>query len=256
MPNLTLFTEERSYLPGESYEILLTELDLSFKPEVGQFLRIGFWPSGYGFGKTFVIEITKVTGDLCVIKVLKELCYEESMSITLIVALPRPQMLKKILESLTCYPVKKLILLGSERVEKSYFKSKVLLKESLENHLKCGSIQSGFSFKSEVLVLEKFWNLFENLNEENEIIRLFTDTTSSVPMFDIPEFNVADGKASKDIILTVGPESGWSDRECCAFRDHGFSSVSLGISILRVDVAVISSLSQLYALKKVEYLNL
>ena len=42
--------------------------------------------------------------------------------------------------------------------------------------------------------------------------------------------------------LAVGPERGWTEKEAKIFTDFGFTSTSLGSSILRVDTAVVAGL--------------
>jgi 16S rRNA (uracil1498-N3)-methyltransferase len=50
-------------------------------------------------------------------------------------------------------------------------------------------------------------------------------------------------RPSRSLLLAIGPEGGWKDQEIAAFRQHGWSSASLGPSILRAETAVIAAVA-------------
>jgi 16S rRNA (uracil1498-N3)-methyltransferase len=50
------------------------------------------------------------------------------------------------------------------------------------------------------------------------------------------------GKPSS-LLLALGPEGGWTERELSAFRDAGWTSASLGNAILRAETAAIASIA-------------
>ncbi len=51
------------------------------------------------------------------------------------------------------------------------------------------------------------------------------------------------GESSGDIVLAFGPEGGWTDSELQSFRDAGWTSASLGGTILRAETAAIVALA-------------
>ena len=53
------------------------------------------------------------------------------------------------------------------------------------------------------------------------------------------------GPGADDCLVAVGPEGGWIERELDTFVDRGFTPVSLGPRILRVETAVPVLLSRL-----------
>ena len=53
--------------------------------------------------------------------------------------------------------------------------------------------------------------------------------------------------ASSHVVLALGPEGGWTDSELDQFRDAGWSSVSLGDTILRAETAAITALAVVLA---------
>lgn len=55
-------------------------------------------------------------------------------------------------------------------------------------------------------------------------------------------------RATDHVALLVGPEGGWTERERRTFREHGWTGVSLGPTILRAETAAIVGLAVLGAL--------
>jgi RsmE family RNA methyltransferase len=51
-------------------------------------------------------------------------------------------------------------------------------------------------------------------------------------------------------VLAIGPEGGWIEREVETFIARGFTPVSIGAPILRVEAAVASALGQLLLLQR------
>ena len=49
--------------------------------------------------------------------------------------------------------------------------------------------------------------------------------------------------STREIVLSVGPEGGWSDRERVAAQGHGFMAVGLGANILRTETAAVAALA-------------
>jgi 16S rRNA (uracil1498-N3)-methyltransferase len=48
---------------------------------------------------------------------------------------------------------------------------------------------------------------------------------------------------SRSLLLAFGPEGGWNEQEIAAFQQHGWTSTSLGKTILRVETAVIAAVA-------------
>jgi RsmE family RNA methyltransferase len=47
------------------------------------------------------------------------------------------------------------------------------------------------------------------------------------------------------VVLAIGPEGGWIDRELETFAERGFALVSLGDAVLRVEAALAAALGQI-----------
>ncbi len=66
----------------------------------------------------------------------------DSLPLTIVLALPRPKMLKRIIESVTSLGVKNIYLINSWRVEKSFWQSPMLDEEYLKKYMMLGLEQS------------------------------------------------------------------------------------------------------------------
>ena len=51
--------------------------------------------------------------------------------------------------------------------------------------------------------------------------------------------------------LAIGPEGGWIQREVDTFIARGFTPITLGVPILRVETAVAAALGQLVLLRRI-----
>ncbi len=153
--------------------------------------------------------------------------------ISLLLALPRPKILRKVLQSAASMGVKRLVLLGSYRVEKSYFASPLLAPEALRAELLLGLEQGRDTALPEVVIRRFFKPFVEDELEARfpERARLLAHPAGAAPL-------EAHTPAGATAALAVGPEGGWTPYEAEALRARGFAPFSLGARVLRVDVAV------------------
>ena len=148
--------------------------------------------------------------------------------IDLILALPRPKALRKVLPAVASLGVGRLVLVNAARVEKSFFQSGVLAE--LEERLCEGLEQARDTRPPEVLIRDRLKPFVEDeldaLLPSRERLLAHPGGTRTV------------GPAGGPCVLAVGPEGGWVPFEVELFAQRGFAAVSAGPRILRVEVAV------------------
>ena len=161
------------------------------------------------------------------------------LPLTLILALPRPKMLKRILQTATTMGVKKIILLNSYRVEKSYWQTPWLSSEKINDCLLLGLEQAKDTLMPEV-ILEKRFKPFV----EDRLPALCANTTALVahPHTDKP----CPIGIKQQTTLVIGPEGGFIDYEIDKLQQAGCQPVHIGPRILTVDMAVPAILSRLF----------
>jgi RsmE family RNA methyltransferase len=205
----------------------------------GDTLRVGMINGKLGHGEILTIDDTSVTIGL-------RLDQEPlpAPNVELILALPRPIMLQRILKQATVLGVRRFHLIRSARVEKSFFHSPVLQPEKMESLLLQGLEQAMDTRLPEVIIYHRFKPFVEDvvpkLKGKGIIAHPGMSATLPGVFFGLGEV--------KKILLAVGPEGGWNDFELGCFFEHGFSGFSIGGRILHVDTAVVALLAQLQLL--------
>lgn len=162
----------------------------------------------------------------------------EPLPVTLLLALPRPKMLRRVLQTCSAMGVKDLYLINSYRVDKSYWKSPLLQPEKLREQLLLGLEQAGDTLVPSVHLRSRFKPFVEDelpvLCGETAAYVAHPDRADSCPA-------VLTGPAT----LAIGPEGGFIPYEIARFEECGFQRISLGPRILRVETAVPVLLSRI-----------
>ncbi len=163
----------------------------------------------------------------------------------LVVALPRPQVLHRVLQFAAAMGIRRLDLIAAWRVEKSYFGSPSVTPPSLERHLRLGAEQGATTWVPEVAVHHRFRAFLETLGASKSL-RLVTHPGEPLLEAVVPRTLAADGRMQ----IAIGPEGGWIDREVASFAENGFRPAALGPWILRVEAALIAVLAQIDLLRR------
>ncbi|HEY6099697.1 MAG TPA: 16S rRNA (uracil(1498)-N(3))-methyltransferase [Anaeromyxobacter sp.] len=159
--------------------------------------------------------------------------------VSLLLALPRPKILRRVLQAAAAMGVKRIALVGSWRVEKSYFASPLLDAGALREELLLGLEQGRDTSVPEVSVRRLFKPFVEDELDAlfPERSRLLAHPAGRGP---IEALAPRDERAA----LAVGPEGGWTAYEAGRLRERGFEPFSLGPRVLRVDAAVPYAVAQ------------
>ena len=151
--------------------------------------------------------------------------------VDLVLALPRPKMLRRILRTASEAGIAKIWLMNSFRVEKSYWQSPLLSLERWWPYLLEGLQQAGDSMLPQVILERRFRPFVEDRLERASAGRM---RLLAHPGSDHPSPSGAPGL----VTLVVGPEGGFTEFEVTLLEQVGFSSVSLGERVYRVETAL------------------
>ena len=176
----------------------------------------------------------------------------DDLMVSLILALPRPLQLGRILPMISQMGVDQLVLTQARKVPKDYFGSHLFRKpEVLRERLIEGLCQAGDVRLPKVHTVK---NLSCFLNEE--IDSMFPSETYArvIAHPQRATSNAIEPKRMRDIhfptekpprlVIAVGPEGGWEEPdELDRFQELGFQQITLGTRVLRSDCAVVSLLS-------------
>lgn len=170
--------------------------------------------------------------------------------IELILALPRPIMLQRILKQATVLGVRRFHLIRSQKVQKSFFQGSVLQAENLRELLLQGLEQAVATRLPEVCLHQRFRPFVEDVVPTLKAAsRLLAHPGEGPTLAGLHGTKQIDAP----LLLAIGPEGGWSEHEVGAFRDQGFTSFSLGPRILHVDTAVLVLLAQVRLLQEISF---
>lgn len=161
------------------------------------------------------------------------------LPLTLILALPRPKVLKRVLRSISALGVPRVILLNCFRVEKSYWSSPALDPGSLREQLILGLEQARDTVLPEVVLRPLFKPFVED--ELPAVIKgtlpLVAHPTAASP---------CPREIGRAATLAVGPEGGFIPYEMDKLVCSGFMPVQIGGRILSVETAIPALISRLF----------
>lgn len=236
--NILLVTDQDK-IKGDDYLITkekFSHLKEVLKVKVGQKVYTGKVNGLMGYS-----TVLEINTDHIIINAQFNIKPPPPLPITVIMALPRPKMLRRILRNISMLGVKNIYLINTFKVEKSFWKSKVLEKENIEAYLLQGLEQS----KDTIIPKLEIRNRFKPFVED-EVPSIIQNTTALLAHpGDYPAFP----QGTKDpLTLAVGPEGGFSNYEVKKFNEAGFNTVHCGQRILRTETALVALISQHYFL--------
>lgn len=200
---------------------------------VGDKLRIGKLGGLIGTG-----EIVALTSQTLEMEIQLTQQPPDPLPITLLLALPRPKMLKRILQSASSMGVKKIYLINSYRVDKSFWGSPLLQSEKLKEQLIFGLEQARDTILPEIFLQPRFKPFVED-----ELPKISKKTTAYVAHPGVE--TACPCKFNQPTTLAIGPEGGFIPYEVEKLQNCGFIPISLGKRILRVETVVPVLLSRL-----------
>ena len=214
--------------------------------EVGQVLKTGEINGRIGTGEIIECSNARVFESGNNGPVIKLRCrhQEESLRpwVDLILAPPRPRVMKRLLPQLATMGVGRIFLVGAKKVEKDFWGATLLKPENYRPLLIDGLMQAGTSI---LPTLETRRNFRKFVKEELDTLWPEAKRIVAHPYDGNRTIEQPERSNNRAILLAVGPEGGWTDEEVTLLEEHGFARYSLGSRILRTDTATIALLAQL-----------
>lgn len=152
--------------------------------------------------------------------------------IDVLLAVPRPKALKKVLPALASLGIDRLVLLNAAKVDKAYFQSPVL-KDQIAELFDLGLEQARDTVPPELLVRERFRPFVED-----ELPTFCAEATVRRVAHPTPEHTWPTRARGERAVIAIGPEGGWVPFELELLQAQGFALAGLGPRSLRVEVAV------------------
>ncbi len=201
-------------------------IDAVFRAAAGKEYKVGLLNGQLGIGRVVSCTMESIEMEI-------ELSQEPPpvLPLTLIMALCRPKSLKKSIEVATSLGIKKIFIIESWRVEKSFWKSPLLEPERLFEHVILGLEQAKDTISPKI----EFRNRFKPFVEDE--LPIISEGTNKLVAH--PYDSVAcPHQVSSAITLAIGPEGGFIPYEIELLKKQKFVPVSIGDRILRVEYAI------------------
>jgi 16S rRNA (uracil1498-N3)-methyltransferase len=183
--------------------------------------------------------LTRIDDDLLEMRVMLDRDPPPSLPLTLVVALPRPKVVNRVVAGAASMGVKRMIFINAWRVEKSYWSSPRLADENLRAQAIAGLEQARDTVMPSIET-RRFFRRFV----EDELPDIARDTLKLVAH---PRATDECPRGVREpATLVIGPEGGFIDAEIASLERIGFRAVSIGARILRVETAVAALIARLY----------
>lgn len=161
------------------------------------------------------------------------------LPLTLILAVPRPKMLRRLFQTIATLGVPRLILLNSYKVEKSFWQTPFLTPEAIRENLILGLEQARDTVLPEIIIEKRFKPFVED--------RLPAIAADTLGLVGHPgDYPACPRAVQQPVTLAIGPEGGWIPYEVDLLAKAGLQPVQLGARILRVETAVTALLSRIF----------
>lgn len=224
--------------PGEttsdacgSYPVTLTgrrfqHLATVVKARPGDVLQVGMVNGLMGSAR-----VTAMSSDTITLDCTLNQTPPPTLPLLVIMALPRPKMLKRVLQTIATLGVEQLILVNTFRVEKSYWQTPFLAPDAIRDQLLLGLEQARATQLPEVLLRKRFKPFVED-----ELPAMTEGRTCWVAH----PSGTRDAAMQRHAVsaLAIGPEGGFIPYEVEKLQAAGFNALSLGPRILRVETAL------------------
>ena len=160
------------------------------------------------------------------------------LPLTLLVAVPRPKVLNRVVAAAASLGVARLVLLNAWKVEKAYWSSPRMAPENLRHQLILGLEQA----KDTALPELRLARLFRPFVED-ELPAWVGQGTGLVAHPGAGQALPA--SVGTPVTLAIGPEGGWIEAELASLCRAGLRPVDLGPRILRTETALAALVGRL-----------
>ncbi|MFZ3205550.1 MAG: 16S rRNA (uracil(1498)-N(3))-methyltransferase [Pseudomonas sp.] len=221
---------DRALLSGRR----LKHLHEVHRAAAGDSLRVGRLDGLMGTGQLLRLDANEAE-----LSVALDQSAPAKLPLTLLLALPRPKMLRRVLQTISAMGVPRVVLLNSYRVEKSFWQTPFLKPAAIREQLILGLEQARDTVLPEIIIEKRFKPFVED--------RLPALAAGSLGLIGHPGAYPACPRAvDQAVTLAIGPEGGWIPYEVEMLQEAGLQPVQLGERILRVETAVTALLARLF----------
>ncbi len=205
----------------------------------GQAVRVGLLDGPFGVG---TVESAR-NGEV-MLRCVFETETAPRPRVDVLLALPRPKVMRRLWAQLAALGVGQIILTNAERVERDYFGTHILAESSYRPLLIEGLQQARDTRLPTVSIHRQFKILIEDHLDDlfSAGLRAVADPSGTASLA-----LTVSAHQNERVLMAIGPEGGWNAFELELLAAHGFRLVGLGSRTLRVDTACTALLAMTHA---------
>lgn len=189
-------------------------------------------------GQRYLTEVQSITAQQIMLRPIQTESVPNKLPVHLILALPRPKVLRRMIMDAVTLGVERISLIHSYRVDKSYWQSPFL--QQLDDYVTLGLEQAGDTIVPEIQLYKRFKPFVEDV-----LPTLITEQRPAYVAHPYAEQSMPHAIAH-GCNLIVGPEGGFIPYEIDLLKKNGCQAMSLGNRILRTETAVSNILGRLF----------
>lgn len=201
---------------------------------VGQNLKVGVRN-----GARYVTEIISIDEQEVGVRPIREEAVPAKLPVHLIVALPRPKVLRRLIMDSVTLGVERISLIHSYRVDKSYWQTPFL--QQIDDYVTLGLEQAGDTIVPEIQMYKRFKPFVEDV-----LPTLISETSPAYLAHPYADESMPNGIGHACSVV-VGPEGGFIPYEVDLLTKNGCQAVSLGNRILRTETSISYILGRLFS---------
>ena len=189
-------------------------------------------------GQRYLTEVVTISEQHILLRPIQLEAVPAKLPVHLILALPRPKVLRRIIMDAVTLGVQRISLIHSYRVDKSYWQSPFL--QHLDDYVTLGLEQAGDTIEPEIQLYKRFKPFVEDV-----LPTFISDQKPAYVAHPYAEQQMPHA-IQHSCCLIVGPEGGFIPFEVDLFKKNGCQARRLGNRILRTETAVSHILGRLF----------
>ena len=190
-------------------------------------------------GQRYLTEVVTISEQHILLRPIQVEAVPAKLPVHLILALPRPKVLRRIIMDAVTLGVQRISLIHSYRVDKSYWQSPFL--QQLDDYVTLGLEQAGDTISPEIQMYKRFKPFVEDV--------LPSLITADRPAYVAHPY--AECKMPFAIehacTIVIGPEGGFIPYEIDLLTKNGCQAFSLGNRIIRTETVISYVLGRLFS---------
>ena len=190
-------------------------------------------------GQRYLTEVQSITAQQIMLRPIQTESVPNKLPVHLILALPRPKVLRRMIMDAVTLGVECISLIHSYRVDKSYWQSPFL--QQLDQYVTLGLEQAGDTVAPKIEIYKRFKPFVED-----QLPSLISDNCPAYVAHPYSDAKMPFA-IQHSCTIVIGPEGGFIPYEIDLLVKNGCQAMSLGSRIIRTETVIPYVLGRLFS---------